>query len=353
MKESRKILPDILRVVLTAFVLFHHYQQLTGTFFYRGINFYGGKIYFGYIVEIFFLMSGFFMVPYVAKIRDKMSFPAFFGKRLIRLLPSMIAATVFYDIALYFYVRLCNGTLRYPTNINVFGSIVTVLGIGSWSITKDFEINPICWYVSVLLLCYILMYIFVFLSKITKIPAGIMLSIPMIAGVIITHVMEFSVIPFLSTRIARGYIHFFGGLLVGIIFVGLFGKGRKANSNGISEDKIKTKLNNNLDNQNNLKDNNNSDNQNNKLSKEKAGFVLILKRMINRIGEATLDIYLIQLPVLLLFFIVSFYTGLNLVSGKTMLLYAVVTFIIGGLYYFLIGKRIHLLLSKLFVKKKV
>ena len=74
--------------------------------------------------------------------------------------------------------------------------------------------------------------------------------------------------------------------------------------------------------------------------------------MINRIGEATLDIYLIQLPVLLLFFIVSFYTGLNLVSGKTMLLYAVVTFIIGGLYYFLIGKRIHLLLSKLFVKKK-
>ena len=339
-------------MVLTACVLFHHYQQLTGTFFYRGINFYGGKFYFGYIVEVFFLMSGFFMVPYVAKIRDKMSFPAFFGKRLIRLLPSMIAATIFYDIALFFYVRLCNGTLRYPTDINVFGSIVTALGLGSWSITKDFEINPICWYVSVLLLCYILMYIFVFLSKITKIHTGIMLSIPMIAGVIITHVTEFSVIPFLSTRIARGYIHFFGGLLLGIIFVGLFGKGRKANSNGISEDKIKTKLNNNPDNQNNLKDNNNPDNQNNKLSKEKAGFVLILKRMINRIGEATLDIYLIQLPVLLLFFIVSFYTGLNLVSGKTMLLYAVVTFIIGGLYYFLIGKRIHLLLSKLFVKKK-
>lgn len=340
MKESRKILPDILRVVLTAFVLFHHYQQLTGTFFYRGINFYGGKFYFGYIVEVFFLMSGFFMVPYVAKIRDKMSFPAFFGKRLIRLLPSMIVATLAYDIALFFYVRLCNGSLRYPTDINIFGSIVTALGLGSWSITKDFEINPICWYVSVLLLCYILMYIFVFLSRITKIPAGIMLAIPMIAGVIITHVTEFSVIPFLSTRIARGYIHFFGGLLLGIIFVGLFGKGRKANSNGISEDKIKTKL------------KNNPDNQNNKLSKEKAGFVLILKRMINRIGEATLDIYLIQLPVLLLFFIVSFYTGLNLVSGKTMLLYAIATFIIGGLYYFLIGRRNHSLLLKLFEKKK-
>ena len=115
---------------------------------------------------------------------------------------------------------------------------------------------------------------------------------------------------------------------------------------------MKTKLNNNPDYQNNLKDNNNPYNQNNKLSKEKAGFVLILKRMINRIGEATLEIYLIQLPVLLLFFIVSFYTGLNLVSGKTMLLYAIATFIIGGLYYFLIGRRIHSLLLKLFEKKK-
>lgn len=326
MKESRKILPDILRVVLTAFVLFHHYQQLTGTFFYRGINFYGGKFYFGYIVEVFFLMSGFFMVPYVAKIRDKMSFPAFFGKRIIRLLPSMIAATVFYDIALFFYVRLCNGTLRYPTDINVFGSIVTALGLGSWSITKDFEINPICWYVSVLLLCYILMYIFVFISKVTKIPAGILLAIPMIAGVVITHVTEFSIIPFLSTRIARGYIHFFGGMLLGIILVGLFGKSRKANE--IAENKL-------------------NENQN----KVKPGFGYFLKNAINKIGEATLDIYLIQLPVLLVFFIISYYTGLNLISGKTMLLYAASTFIIGGLYYFLIGKRIHSLLSKLFVKK--
>lgn len=335
MKESRKILPDILRVVLTACVLFHHYQQLTGTFFYRGINFYGGKFYFGYIVEVFFLMSGFFMVPYVAKIRDKMSFPAFFGKRLIRLLPSMIAATIFYDIALFFYVRLCNGTLRYPTDINVFGSIVTALGLGSWSITKDFEINPICWYVSVLLLCYILMYIFVFLSKITKIPAGIMLSIPMIAGVIITHVTEFSVIPFLSTRIARGYIHFFGGLLLGIIITGLFGK---------KSDSDLKKNEDNKDNENRLCSDINQ--------KKRLGFGGIVKNVITKIGEATLDIYLLQLPVLLCFFIISHFTGLNLVSGKTMLLYAIATFIIGGLYYFLIGRRIHSLLLKLFEKKK-
>ncbi|MBP5493925.1 MAG: acyltransferase [Lachnospiraceae bacterium] len=334
MKDSRKVLPDIIRIILTAAVLFHHYQQLTGTFFYRGINFYGGKFYFGYIVEVFFLMSGFFMVPYIEKIRDKMSFPVFFGKRLIRLLPSLIVTTIAYDIALFFYVRLCNGTLRYPTDINVFGSIVTALGMGSWCITKDFEINPICWYVSVLLLCYILMYIFVFISKITKIPAGILLAVPMITGVVITHVTEFSIIPFLSTRIARGYIHFFGGMLLGIIITGLFGKGSKANAKN-DDNKTYEKKSDNLNNQ----------------RKDKPGFGYLLKKTITKIGEATLDIYLIQLPVLLVFFIISYYTGLDLVSGKTMLLYAASTFIIGGLYYFLIEKRIHSLLSKLFVKK--
>lgn len=316
MKDSRKVLPDIIKIILTGCILFHHYQQLTGTYFNRGINFYGGKFYFGYLVEIFFLISGFFMVPYIAKIQDKMSFPVFYGKRLIRFIPSMIVSVILYDVLLYVFVNAAGGHIRYPEKINAFGSVITALGMGSWCITKDYEINPICWYVSVLLLCYILMYIFVFISRVTKIPAGILLAVPMIAGVVITHVTEFSIIPFLSTRIARGYIHFFGGMLLGIIITGLF----KANK----EKSIK------------------------ELSKP----VVLIKKAVNGIGEATLDIYLLQLPVLLGFFIVSHYTGLRLVSGKTMLLYAVCTYVIGGLYYFLIGKRLHSLLSKLFEKKK-
>ena len=327
MKDSRKVLPDIIRIILTAAVLFHHYQQLTGTFFYRGINFYGGKIYFGYIVEAFFLMSGFFMVPYIAKIQDKMSFPEFYGKRLIRLIPSMIVSVILYDVFLYVFVNFADGHIRYPEKINVFGSIITALGMGNWCITKDFEINAVSWYVSVLLLCYIVMYVLTFISKKTKIPVAILFLIPMAAGVIRIYGMEFSNIPFFNPRIGRGYIHFFGGLQLGIIFVGLFGKSRKANE--IAKNKLKENKN-----------------------KVKPGFGYLLKNAINKIGEATLDIYLIQLPVLLVFFIISYYTGLNLVSGKTMLLYAASTFIIGGLYYFLIGKQIHSWLSKLFTKKK-
>ena len=88
MEYKRKSLPDIIKIICTVCILFHHYQQLTGTFFYRGLNFYGGRFYFGYLVELFFIMSGWVMVSYIEKIKDKMSFPAFFSKRAIRLLPS-------------------------------------------------------------------------------------------------------------------------------------------------------------------------------------------------------------------------------------------------------------------------
>ena len=308
MEYKRKVLPDVIKIICTLCILFHHYQQLTGTFFYRGINFYGGKFYFGYLVELFFIMSGWVMVSYIDRIKDNMTFPAFISKRLIRLLPSMIVSTVAYDILLFIFTKYCNGTIRYPQKIDIFGSIITSLGMGSWCITKDFEINTINWYVSVLLLCYIIFYILVFISKISKIPTSVLFAIPVIAGVIRTYGMEYSFLPFFSPRIARGYIHFFGGLLLGIIFISLFGH-------------IKKK------------------------EKEENKTVITVKKVIGYISEATLDVYLLQLPVLLGFFIFSYYTNFKLVSGKTMLLFTAVTFLIGCLYHFLVGKRIYALLS--------
>ena len=317
MREQRKVLPDIIKIICTVCILFHHYQQLTGTFFYKGINFYGGRFYFGYLVELFFVMSGMVMVPYIEKIKDKMSFPAFMYKRVIRLLPSLIVSTVLYDIFLYIFINVCNGHIRYPEKINVFGSIITSLGMGSWCITRDYEINTINWYVSVLLLCYIIMYTLIFISKKTKIPMPLLLVIPMIAGVIRTYGMEYSFLPFYSPRIARGYIHFFGGMLLGIIFTSLVKKFKKDETK-----EIPVKM---------------------------SG----VKKVIKGISDATLDVYLFQLPVLLVFFIVSYYTGLRLVSGKTMLLYTFAAFVFGLGYHFLIGKRIYALLSKIGKNKQV
>lgn len=307
-KDNRSLLPDIIKIVCTCGIIFHHYQQLTGTYFYRGLNFWGGKFYFGYLVEVFFLLSGWVMVPYVQRIREQMSFRTFITGRLIRLLPSMIMATILYDVMLYVYVNFFDGTIRFPTEINIFGSIVTALGIGAWGITKDYEINNVSWYVSVLILCYIIMFILVYLSKKTRISLYYLLLIPIIVGIVRFYGVEYSYLPFFTTHIGRGYIHFFGGLLLGLA----------------SKRILKT-------------------------DKERAGGqrkALWLRKAIGNVASATLDIYLFQLSTLMMFFIASNYLPIRLVSGKTMLIYLLFTFAFGYVYYILIGKRIFAALKK-------
>ena len=49
---------DYAKIIAASFLVFHHYQQVFDCQF-PGINFYGGKIGFGLLVELFFIISGF------------------------------------------------------------------------------------------------------------------------------------------------------------------------------------------------------------------------------------------------------------------------------------------------------
>lgn len=49
---------DYAKIIAASFLLFHHYQQVFDCQF-SGINFYGGKIGFGLLVELYFTISGF------------------------------------------------------------------------------------------------------------------------------------------------------------------------------------------------------------------------------------------------------------------------------------------------------
>lgn len=49
---------DYAKIIAASFLVFHHYQQVFECHF-SGINFYGGKIGFGLLVELFFTISGF------------------------------------------------------------------------------------------------------------------------------------------------------------------------------------------------------------------------------------------------------------------------------------------------------
>lgn len=59
---------DFLKILATVALVFHHYQQVLEVKFDNFINFYDGALYLGVLVELFFILSGFFMLPWVKRI---------------------------------------------------------------------------------------------------------------------------------------------------------------------------------------------------------------------------------------------------------------------------------------------
>lgn len=57
---------DFLKFILAVIIVFHHFQQHLSVKF-ENFNFYYGRIYFGHIVEFFFIISGILMTLFVEK----------------------------------------------------------------------------------------------------------------------------------------------------------------------------------------------------------------------------------------------------------------------------------------------
>lgn len=104
MEKARNNSLDFLKIIATILIVFHHYQQELNVKFTQ-INFFGGKFYFGYLVELFFLISGFLMFNYIERIKQGLDFKSFFINRVKRLLPLVAIAAILYECLIYFYFR--------------------------------------------------------------------------------------------------------------------------------------------------------------------------------------------------------------------------------------------------------
>ena len=91
---------DILKIAATVLIVFHHYQQVYSVYFDRGINFFGGTFYFGYVVELFFVISGFVMHPYIERIREGLPFRSFFARRYFRMFTILMITVLAYALLL-------------------------------------------------------------------------------------------------------------------------------------------------------------------------------------------------------------------------------------------------------------
>lgn len=193
---------DVVKILASICIIFHHYQGEFGVQFSH-FNFHNGRFYFGYLVELFFIISGFFTFPTIKKIGTTEDFSHFFKKRCIRLLPINAISAMAHCVVIFLFF---NG-------IHVWGWVVSAFGM--FAIDESFSIyniNAPCWYVSVLLICNIWFYCITWWSKKKEIQPRWAYIIMVVLGLLIQH-LDISV-PFFNSHTSRGYFAFFVGILL-------------------------------------------------------------------------------------------------------------------------------------------
>ena len=217
---KRKYALDILRIIATVLIVFHHYQQVIGDFPVNGFSFYSGKYYFGNIVEFFFVLSGFLMFYYIDRIEKGLNFGEFFGKRALRLLPS-----VFFSSLAFYCLCMIYSQTYYEDWQGISPRFIEIIinGIGmqaGWFFDAN-RLNFPLWYISVLLLCYGWFYLFTWLGKKTGINKEFFYLFMMAVGLVIKTLIARGIVvhvPFFNGYAARGYSAFFFGLLLGCFY---------------------------------------------------------------------------------------------------------------------------------------
>lgn len=204
---------DALRIFATYAIMFHHWQQVTGATFQNHINFWGSSFYWGYIVELFFVLSGFFCAKQIKNIGGGSNFCVFYLKKLLRFLPVVAIAAVTYEVILVVYAHLYQ-QLYFDYPIDFFGVLLDTLCIQHGWGFADPNVNYPTWYISVLMLCYVAFYIVTKIAKQLNAKVVPFYTVMILIGVgIQTYGIN---LPFFNADTGRGYYAFFTGILLGI-----------------------------------------------------------------------------------------------------------------------------------------
>lgn len=215
-QKSRNGAVELLRILAITLILFHHYQQLTGVYYTGGINFYNGRFPFQYLVELFFLLSGYLAWRYHKRILEGQSFGSYLKGRVWRLFPGMVMADLVCYVFLYLYYRYC-GSYWMEVPINKSRLLITLLGMGSGWFVPGTRINSPTWYVSVLFLCLLLLYFLTKLSQKSKKPMWIFSVMMILIGLLrwgLEQYTDIGFVPFWDSYSCRGYYAFFMGVLL-------------------------------------------------------------------------------------------------------------------------------------------
>lgn len=212
-KVNRNYALDCIKVLATTFILFHHYQQISRAQYMQHPNFYFNEYFdWAWMVELFFVISGFFAFMQFPK--DNISFGTYLGKKLKRLLPVMTCSVVVYCALNYLHMVIYQKPWFFNDIPNVWGIIVSGLGLQTGLGLNGYRLNNPLWFVSVLIQCYCLTYVVSKLSWKKKWPLAWMLIILLfVIQDLRSRSVEFA---FMGYDTKRGYISFIVGGLVAL-----------------------------------------------------------------------------------------------------------------------------------------
>ena len=147
---------DYAKIIAASFLVFHHYQQVFECHF-SGINFYGGKIGFGLLVELFFTISGFLTLH-----SEKKQMSNSGGQRLLHKI-SRVYPMAFLSILVCLLLKtgiqiVSEGQLTELWNLKTLVANFCLLFAG-YPYFGMLGINNPVWYICILVQCYIMYYL--------------------------------------------------------------------------------------------------------------------------------------------------------------------------------------------------
>ena len=196
--------------------LFFHYSIVTGDSPFAGsvvgdfLNHNGG-----YVVELFFIISGFVAAgAYLTRIEDgSLTFDKFLISRIKRMYPTLIISVVAIMLMMWIGYAIWSEPLIKDSAVSPFAFILNMLGLNGGLIVEAslVSVNGPSWYISVLMVCYILFYATTLLRRKSVAASYIVYGIIIMIGLFVY--LNPINLPFLSVSCARGYIYFFIGVL--------------------------------------------------------------------------------------------------------------------------------------------
>lgn len=212
---------DLLKFAIAAVIAFiYHYGIVYQAHPFRdfpGMNFLYTQA--AWFVELFFMISGFVIYnSYYNRIREyKQTFSQFMIGRVIRIYPVMVLTVIVAAIGQWISIGAYGHPqiLGYTDDRNTLTGVVTsILGIQSgWFSTHDsMSVNGPTWYISILMICYLIFFVILKGCKNNKNRENLCFLLMVLIGTYLY--FKSWEIPLLYGSCARGYTNFFLGIFM-------------------------------------------------------------------------------------------------------------------------------------------